>query len=275
MQRWLGTMLMPDGEVPLLNDCAPVGRDRIVLLRPAPPGPRPLAVLEPSGYVVVRRGSRLHLVADVGPPCPPNLPAHAHADSLSFELAVDGERLVVDTGTSTYEPGAVRAYERSTAAHNTVEIDGADSTEVWATFRAGRRARARLDGARADHDAVEVSAAHDGYRRLRGRPTHHRTWRVSDQAVEVTDEVMGTGSHQLVGRLHLAPGLAARVEEDGTLQVGALRIASRGAPTSAETDAPVASGFGRRDRSTTVRSHASGALPRRWSTRIELASEGA
>ena len=88
-------------------------------------------MLQPSGYVVMRPGPRLHLVADVGPPCPPELPAHAHADCLSFELAVDGQRTVVDTGTSTYAPGERRQYERSTRAHNTVEVDGADQSEVW------------------------------------------------------------------------------------------------------------------------------------------------
>ena len=45
----------------------------------------------------------------------------------------------------------MRSYERSTAAHNTVEVDGANSTEVWGAFRAARRARvpsvvARVDG---------------------------------------------------------------------------------------------------------------------------------
>ena len=52
-----------------------------------------------------------------------------------------GVPLLIDTGTSTYEPGPVRRYERSTAAHSTVQVDGADSTEVWGVFRAGRRAR--------------------------------------------------------------------------------------------------------------------------------------
>ena len=35
-----------------------------------------------------------------------------------------------------------RRYDRSTAAHNTVSIDGTDSSEVWQIFRVGRRAKA-------------------------------------------------------------------------------------------------------------------------------------
>ncbi len=204
MRSWLGLMLMPDGDVPLFNDCVLVGRPRLSSLQPGPPATKRLTVLAESGYVVVRPDDRLHLVADVGDPCPPDLPAHAHADCLSFELAVDGRRLVVDSGTSTYEPGARRAYERSTAAHSTVGVDGADQTEVWGTFRAARLAHAQLERADDDGRAVHVVASHDGYRRLPGRPVHRRTWRVTTSEVAVTDEVLGQGTHRVESRLHLA-----------------------------------------------------------------------
>ena len=119
-----------------------------------------------------------HVLADVGPPCPRELPAHAHADTLSCVVHVDGEPLLVDTGTSTYAAGPVRDRERSTAAHNTVEVDRRDSTEVWGAFRAGRRARVTGVSARADAHTVVVEAAHDGYRSLPGRPVHQRRWSV-------------------------------------------------------------------------------------------------
>ena len=96
--------------------------------------------LPDTGLVRAAAGS-WRLLADVGPPCPEELPAHAHADTLGCLVHVDGAPLLVDTGTSTYAPGPVRSYERSTAAHNTAEVDGTDSTEVWGAFRAGRRAR--------------------------------------------------------------------------------------------------------------------------------------
>jgi uncharacterized heparinase superfamily protein len=206
MRTWLGLMLMPDGDVPLFNDCVRVGSPRISALGAGPPATGRLTVLPASGYVVVRPDDRLHLVADVGDPCPPDLPAHAHADCLSFELAADGRRLVVDSGTSTYAPGRQRRHERSTAAHNTVTIDGADQTEVWGIFRAARLARGRLLRAEDDGQAVTVVASHDGYRRLPGRPTHQRTWRV-DGYVEITDEIGGEGTHRIESRIYLAdPG---------------------------------------------------------------------
>ncbi|HEX3623263.1 MAG TPA: alginate lyase family protein [Acidimicrobiales bacterium] len=211
MRTWLGAMLMPDGDVPLLNDSVLVGADRLALLRP---GPRPagrLTVLPASGYVVVP-GPALHLVAAVGDPCPPDLPAHAHADCLSFELAAGGRRVVVDTGTSTYEPGARRAVERSTPAHNSLTVDGADQTEVWGTFRAARLAHGRLERADDDGAVVTVVASHDGYRRLPGQPVHRRTWEVAGTEMTVVDEVVGEGDHDVDSFVHLAPGDAVTVE---------------------------------------------------------------
>ena len=266
MQRWLGAMLMPDGDVPLFNDCTLVGHDRLKLLEPAPAPAEALTVLQPSGYVVMRAPG-LHLVADVGPPCPDELPAHAHADCLGFELAVDGRRLIVDTGTSTYQPGPRRAHERSTAAHSTVEVDGADQTEVWSAFRAARRAEARLERAEVDGGDLVVTASHDGYVRLSGRPRHRRTWRLGDGRVEITDEVGGVGHHRAVARLILAPGLDVEALGGGRFGAGPSQIALHGGDVSMER-AEVATGFGATEATSVLSVTSEGALPRRLTATV-------
>lgn len=268
MRRWLGAMRMPDGDVPLFNDCVLVGADLVDLLGPLPGPALRLTVLQPSGYLVARPSPRLHLVADVGPPCPPTLPAHAHADCLSFELAVDGRRLVAGAGTSTYQPGRQRQYERSTAAHSTVTVDGADQTEVWSTFRAARRARATLERAVDDGSTIEVSASHDGYRRLPGRPEHRRTWRVDDTGIEILDEVTGAGAHRVEAFLHLL-GDARRT--DAGISTGDTVVAFSGFPVSVELrSAMLAQGFGRRRPGHVVAASAHGHLPVSVATRITL-----
>jgi uncharacterized heparinase superfamily protein len=142
MRRWLGAVLTPGGDVPLLNDGFPVSRELLAELAPAAPPGGPLQVLPDTGLARATAGG-WHLLADIGPPCPRELPAHAHADTLSCLVHVDEVPLLIDTGTSTYAAGAVRDRERSTSAHNTLEVGGRDSTEVWGAFRAGRRARVR------------------------------------------------------------------------------------------------------------------------------------
>ncbi|MGA2830773.1 MAG: alginate lyase family protein, partial [Streptosporangiaceae bacterium] len=149
MRRWLSCVLTPDGQVPLLNDGYPVDAGLVGAVGAGTAPRHPLMVLRDTGLVRALAGG-WDLLADVGAPCPDELPAHAHADTLSCLVSVDGVPLLVDTGTSTYARGPVRDYERSTAAHNTVEVDGADSTEVWGAFRAARRARISEVSARAD-----------------------------------------------------------------------------------------------------------------------------
>jgi uncharacterized heparinase superfamily protein len=205
MRTWLGEMVLPDATLPLFNDCEPVDPALLALLDPTSPPDRPLAVLAHSGYVVVRSGP-FHLVADVGQPGPASPPGHIHADCLGFTLHVHGEPAVVDTGTSEYGSGPRRGHERSTAAHNTVEVDGIDQTEVFGAFRAGRRARTTLERAEVrDDGSVTVTASHDGYRHLPGRPVHRRTWTVTPDTVQLLDHIQGDGRHQVTGRLHL-PG---------------------------------------------------------------------
>ena len=248
MRRWLGAVLTPDGQVPLLNDGFPVDSELVRVLRPGPAPGGPLHVLPATGLVRVAVGG-WHLLADVGPPCPPSLPAHAHADTFGCLLQVDGVPLLVDTGTSSYEPGPVRRYERSTAAHSTVELDGADSTEVWDAFRAGRRARVSGLAARADSTGVSCEAVHDGFRHLPGRPRHRRRWLLTEDGLRIEDSIGGRGRHQIAIRWHLPPGSEVRVEDRAALVTGPagafrVKVAATGPVRLAVGPGSVAAEFG-------------------------------
>lgn len=266
MRAWLGAMLLPDGDVPLFNDGTLVGSRLLALLRPHPPPTDRLIVLPDSGYVVLRPGPRLHVVMDVGDPCPRELPAHAHADCLSFVLAVDGIRVLVDGGTSTYDPGPIRSYERSTAAHNTVTIDGEDQTELWGAFRAGRRAQPCVDQVRDDGDIIIVVASHDGYHHLSGRPVHRRTIRANGRSIEILDEILGEGAHDLVARSHFAPGVeCSQLPGDG-LRAGPLLIQTTTVGPAVSSAQRLVSGwcaeqFGRRRSASVFEVEAHGQLP--------------
>jgi len=252
MRDWLGAVLDPVGQVPLLNDGFPVDP---APLRPSRPPAGPLHLLPDTGLARVAVGG-WHLLADVGLPCPAELPAHAHADTLGCVVHLDRQPLLVDTGTSGYAPGAARDYERSTAAHNTLDVDGRDSTEVWGAFRAGRRARVRNVRANADHSPgpargpVTVQAVHDGYRGLPGRPAHGRRWTVRADELRVDDTVTGGGRHRVTVRWHLAPGLRLRLERGGAVVTGpagevAVAVTANGEPALAALTGPVSAGFGR------------------------------
>lgn len=254
MRGWLGLVLLPDGTVPLLNDGFPVPDVLVAALRPGPPSPDGVTVLPDTGLVVLRRGGTF-VLADVGPPCPDDLPAHAHADTLGFLMYAGTRRVVGERGTSTYAAGSLRDDERGTAAHSTLQVDGADSTEVWAGFRAGRRARATLEAALDDGVTCTLTASHDGFRHLPGHPVHRRTWQVDALGLRVTDTVTGTGRHDLVIRLVDTDEAALRRRE---------AVFTRGATE-------VAVGWGKR-RQTSVLEHSTTAdLP--WTFTYELEGE--
>lgn len=212
MRRWLGQVLLPDGTVPLLNDGFPVAPETLTLLQPGPPAPDGMTLLADSGLAILRKGATF-VLADIGLPCPPELPAHAHADTFGFLMYQGVDPLVTEAGTSTYEAGAIRQYERSSAAHSTVQIDGTDSTEVWGAFRAARRARPTIVGTHDDGVQLTLTARHDGYARLPGAPLHTRSWTVTAGSVRILDEVVGTGQHDIVARLHGTPLAAVNSTE--------------------------------------------------------------
>jgi hypothetical protein len=131
-----------------------------------------------------------------------------------------------------------------------VEVDHCDSTEVWGAFRAGRRARVRAVSAHADAGEVTVEAAHDGYRHLPGRATHHRRWSVRADELRIDDTVTGRGRHHVTVRWHLAPGTGLRLVPGGavvTLAAGEIdvTVTATSEPVLMAATAQVSVGFGR------------------------------
>jgi hypothetical protein len=158
-----------------------------------------------AGYIRVAMG-RMVAILDVGSVVPDYLPGHAHADTLSFELSLDGRRVVVNSGTGEYGSGPERQRQRGTPAHSTLSIDGLDSSEVWGGFRCARRARPFGLRIVDDGRRIEISCSHDGYRRLAGSPVHTRTWVFDPRGVTVRDSIEASSivSHAAIAAFHLA-----------------------------------------------------------------------
>lgn len=173
------------------------------------------------------KNERMEAFVDVGGITASYQPGHSHADALNFELRIDGKPFVVDTGISTYNKTERRQYERSTSAHNTVTIDGKDSSQVWGGFRVGGRAHVRIE-----NESPRRVTAH-----LRGfgcGAEHQRTFTIEDRSFTVSDTVRGRGHS--VSYLHLSPDVSilscsaqqivtstARIELQGAVLVEAVR----------------------------------------------------
>jgi len=90
-----------------------------------------------------------------------------------------------------YGTGPLRHEQRSTAAHNTVVVDGENSSEVWGGFRVARRAYPVQVSLSNDGNDICISASHSGYLRLPGNVRHTRSWKISSNQFSVRDEVIG------------------------------------------------------------------------------------
>jgi uncharacterized heparinase superfamily protein len=235
MLGWLQAMTHPDGGIPFFNDAAfGIAPDLSSLeayagrlgIAPSPQQEAAIVDLAASGYVRACRGPAV-LLCDIAAIGPDEQPGHGHADTLSFELSLGEQRVVVNGGTSTYATGVQRSRERSTRSHSTLEFDGQDSSEVWGGFRVARRARIVARHVAEPSDAtVRLEGAHDGYARLRHGAVHKRSWQLSDDRLVIEDsfpflpcrvrlllhpsvEVLGTSG------LHLPDGRALSLSVDG------------------------------------------------------------
>ncbi|CAI8789545.1 alginate lyase family protein [Methylocaldum szegediense] len=197
-------------------------------------GPAPAenpAVFPDAGYTLVRTHGRkpVRLVFDHGPLGMPPACGHGHADALSLHVTVCGRELLIDPNTYTYtgDP-AWRHWFRSTAAHNTVRVDGRDQARQETAFQWSHAPKASLVTFRRDDSGrIFLLARHDGYR---SRDVIH--WRAvafdgSDHLL-VLDYLAGQGHHLAELFWHLGvdaePVEAGFVLRDGDM-VGSLEVA--------------------------------------------------
>jgi uncharacterized heparinase superfamily protein len=221
MFDWLRAMCHPDGEVSFFNDSV-IGivpnltelekyaeRLKILLSKKIDE----FTHLCDSGYIRVQKDNIVALldVAHVGPSY---IPGHAHADTLSFELSLFGQRMMVNSGTSCYEVGVERLRQRGTSAHNTVVINGENSSEVWGGFRVARRAKPFDLKINQSNKQIKISCSHDGYKRLRSGLVHTRKWTFDSDQLVIHDFV-DRPFKEIVARYYFHPKVEVKLDASG------------------------------------------------------------
>lgn len=138
--------------------------------------------LKDSGYRLFRE-KNYELLVDVGNIGPDYIPGHAHADTFNFELIVNKNPIIIDTGISTYEKNERRQLERSTIAHNTVVVANKNQSDVWGGFRVGKRAKIL----RLEEEGNNVKALHNGY--TKSGIKHSRSFRIEANKIQIQDDL--------------------------------------------------------------------------------------
>lgn len=196
MLAWLEAMCHPDGQISFFNDAALriaptlgqlVSYAARLDIEDRPKLSSPILHLPESGYMRVEHNGAVALL-DVGEVGPRYLAGHSHADSLSFEMSLFGQRIFVNSGTSLYGISDERRRQRGTAAHNTVTVMAQNSSEVWSGFRTARRAHIVDLEINQDQD-INIACSHNGYTRFANGPLHRRRWNFDSHGIVILDEL--------------------------------------------------------------------------------------
>ena len=192
-----------------------------MLLAQADSRGRPLTSAPHSGFERIV-ANRTIVLLDTGAPTRSPIDANAHASTLATEISVGRERIIVNCGA---RPGAREPWtqvQRSTAAHSTMVVDDTNSTEVFATGKAGRRPGNILIDRNDENGSVWLSASHDGYGPLFG-VTHQRRLYVDASGDDIRGEDLvvqeGDGKRPPRGfalRFHLHPSVQASLVQNGS-----------------------------------------------------------
>jgi hypothetical protein len=171
-----------------------------------------------GGYFVMRDGwsdTDNFLVVDCGD-VGALTGAHGHSDALSIELAIHGKTLLVDSGTFTYHQSRdLRDYFRSSAAHNTLTVDGLSASEPASAFNWKSKADARAGDWLSKPRFDFFKGSHTGYERLGDGAAHTRSILfVKGDYWIMRDFVGGTARHEYALNFHYSLDAKPTVDDD-------------------------------------------------------------
>ncbi len=225
---FLHRITLPDGTIPLFNDSVQgaspsidelyVYAGKFIDITPPEYSGGVELVNEPSSGIYGYRHDDDMLLIDCGDIGPDYQPGHTHCDFLSFELIWDDEPVIVDSGVYEYQAGEMRDYVRSTAAHNTISVDGKEQSEIWGEFRVARRAnKLQAEIVRRSDNQIVFSGGYQGFPQVSDKIAHKRKivchLNHGGAAIEVHDKVLGKGVHRIDSYLHFHPDIT--LEDNG------------------------------------------------------------
>lgn len=220
-----------DGALALFNGSREDGAPLVdlVLTQGQARGRAPM-LLEETGFQRMQAGRTL-VICDAGAPPPgrgrdvaSGLPRGAdrfsHAGTLSFEMSVGRDRMIVNCGAAPAAEGEWRDALRATAAHSTLVLADTNSAELREEGL-GRRPE-RVEADRHESEGAQwLDATHDGWRRPFGAVHRRRLYLAptgDDLRGEDVIELLEQNGARPAGfavRFHLHPAVVASLQQDG------------------------------------------------------------
>ena len=187
---------------------------------------RPMA-LPDTGFALLS-ASRTLVIMDCGAPPPARRDAppgglprgadrFAHAGTLSFEMSVGRDRVIVNCGAAPAAEGEWRDALRATAAHSTLVLADTNSSELRAEGLGRRVETVECDRQEAN-GAQWLDATHDGWLRQFGL-RHRRRLYLSESGDDLRGEDLLEADREVevpgfAVRFHLHPSVVASLQQD-------------------------------------------------------------
>jgi uncharacterized heparinase superfamily protein len=204
-----------DGGLALFNGAREGSAAMIdMVLSQAGRGGRVPVALGDGGFYRMAAGKTV-LIADFAPPAAPGIDRFAHAGTLSFEMSVGKDRMIVNCGGAPSAAGEWRDASRATAAHSTLVVADTSSADLLADGL-GRRPLT-VQARRQELEGEQwLEASHDGWALPFG-VLHHRElyMAASGEDVRGEDTLVGPQPRAFAIRFHLHPLVGVSLQQNG------------------------------------------------------------
>ncbi len=176
-------------------------------------------IFENDGYIGYN-ANEMYCLMDFADFAAKNLPAHGHSDALSFELSIGSERFFIDPGVFEYNDTKLREISRATESHNTLTINNQNQSEIWGSFRAGRRAEIIEKEFYSKNEKDYFHGAHNGYKKIWGGQIHSRTFIFHKNKLHILDCIRGDKAKSISVIFNLSPFIKVEMYDDYLLLKG-------------------------------------------------------
>jgi uncharacterized heparinase superfamily protein len=215
-----------DGGLALINGAKEESATLIdIALTQAGRGSRGPNALTDGGFHRLQAG-RSMVIVDCGVPPAPGLDRLSHAGTLSMELSIGRERMIVNCGGFPAGASQWRDAARVTAAHSTLVIADVNSSELKLDGL-GRRPITVEAQRQEANGAHWLEASHDGWKKLFGA-VHRRRLYLAESGDDIRgeDAIEAPTPQPFTLRFHLHPEVNASLQQDGEAVL--LRLRSGG-----------------------------------------------
>ena len=164
---------------------------------------RKLYFFKDSGYIVYIN-KKYKVIFRSGGIASDYIPAHQHANITSLEISNKFNKIITNSGISTYENLEKRVIERGTMKQSTLSVNKTNMLDVWKSFRVGKRPKVNSLITYNQDKTTQFISEHDGFSfDYFNNIIHKRKITCNENYIEIEDLLEGSGIVKVYNNLFL------------------------------------------------------------------------